>query len=95
MVQRINEFEPQMQQLSDTDFPVRIAQYRQQVQDGEKTLDALLPEVFALVREASRRKLGMQCLPYGVKNRCTSADPIAQEVSRAAPKCGKKRIVRC
>jgi len=60
MVQRINEFEPQMQQLSDTDFPVRIAQYRQQVQDGEKTLDALMPEVFALVREASRRKLGMR-----------------------------------
>ena len=54
MVQRINEFEPQMQQLSDADFPVHIAQYRQQVQDGEKTLEALLPEVFALVREASR-----------------------------------------
>ena len=60
LVQRINEFEPEMQQLSDADFPVRIVQYRQEVQDGVRDLDALLPEVFALVREASLRKLGMR-----------------------------------
>ena len=60
MVQRINAFEPEMQQLADADFPVRIAQYRQEVQDGTRTLDALLPEVFALVREASSRILGMR-----------------------------------
>ena len=60
MVQRINAFEPEMQQLADADFPVRIAQYRQEVQDGTRTLDALLPEVFALVREASSRRLGMR-----------------------------------
>ena len=60
LVQRINEFEPEMQQLEDADFPIRIAQYRQEVQDGVRDLDALLPEVFALVREASFRKLGMR-----------------------------------
>ena len=60
MVQRINAFEPEMQQLADADFPVRIAQYRKEVQDGTRTLDALLPEVFALVREASSRRLGMR-----------------------------------
>ena len=60
MVLRINAFEPEMQQLADADFPVRIAQYRQEVQDGTRTLDALLPEVFALVREASSRRLGMR-----------------------------------
>ena len=60
MVQRINAFEPEMQQLADADFPVRIAQYRQEVQDGTRTLEALLPEVFALVREASSRRLGMR-----------------------------------
>ena len=60
MVQRINAFEPEMQQLADADFPVRIAQFRQEVQDGTRTLDALLPEVFALVREASSRRLGMR-----------------------------------
>jgi len=60
MVQSINALEPEMQQLEDADFPVRIAQYRQEVQDGKRTIDALLPEVFALVREASRRKLGMR-----------------------------------
>ncbi|MTJ91701.1 MAG: preprotein translocase subunit SecA [Desulfovibrio sp.] len=60
LVQRINALEPEMQQLEDADFSVRIAQYRQEVQDGVRDLDALLPEVFALVREASFRKLGMR-----------------------------------
>ena len=60
LVQRINDLEPEMQQLTDADFPVRIAQYRQEVQDGVRDLDALLPEVFALVREASFRKLKMR-----------------------------------
>ncbi len=60
LVQSINELEPEMQQLEDADFPIRIAQYRQEVQDGVRDLDALLPEVFALVREASLRKLGMR-----------------------------------
>ncbi len=60
LVQKINALEPDMEQLQDADFPVRMAEYRQQVQEGEKTLDNLLPEVFALVREASKRVLGMR-----------------------------------
>ena len=60
LVQRINDLEPEMQQLADADFPVRIAQYRKEVQDGVRDLDALLPEVFALVREASFRVLKMR-----------------------------------
>ena len=57
---RINALEPQMQELADEDFARRMAEYRQQVQAGERTLDDLLPEVFALVREASRRVMGMR-----------------------------------
>ena len=59
-VQRINALEPEMQQLADADFAARIAQYKKDVQEGGKSLDSLLPEVFALVREASRRVLGMR-----------------------------------
>lgn len=50
-MQRINDLEPEMQQLEDADFPIRIAQYKQEVQEGVRDLDALL-EVFAMVREA-------------------------------------------
>ena len=57
---RINALEPQMQELADEDFAQRMTEYRQQVQAGERTLDDLLPEVFALVREASRRVMGMR-----------------------------------
>ena len=60
IVARINALEPQMQKLADEDFAQRMAEYRQQVQAGERTLDDLLPEVFALVREASRRVMGMR-----------------------------------
>ena len=60
IVARINALEPQMQELADEDFAQRMAEYRQQVQAGELTLDDLLPEVFALVREASRRVMGMR-----------------------------------
>ncbi len=59
-VQRVNALEDQMRQLEDADFPARIAQYKTAVQDQGQDLDALLPEVFALVREAARRVLGMR-----------------------------------
>ncbi|WP_300773626.1 preprotein translocase subunit SecA [uncultured Desulfovibrio sp.] len=60
LVARINALEPDMQALADEEFAQRMGEYRQAVQAGEKTLDELLPEVFALVREASRRVLGMR-----------------------------------
>ncbi len=60
LVAHINALEPEMEVLADEDLPARIAEYRRQVQEGERDLDALLPEVFAVVREASRRVLGMR-----------------------------------
>jgi preprotein translocase subunit SecA len=55
IIAQINELEPQMKELADSDFPVKIAQWRGQVESGDKTLDDLLPECFALVREAGKR----------------------------------------
>ena len=60
LVAKINALEPEMQALADEELPQRLAVYREQVQNGEKDLDAVLPEVFALVREASIRVLGMR-----------------------------------
>ena len=60
LVAKINALEPEMQALADEELPQRLAVYREQVQNGEKDLDAVLPEVFALVREASPRVLGMR-----------------------------------
>ena len=59
-VAKIAAFETEMQKLSDEDFPERIVEYKRRVMAGEATLDELLPEVFALVREASVRSLGMR-----------------------------------
>ena len=58
-VVRINELEEQMQALSDADLKAKTAEFQQRFADGEK-IDAILPEAFAAVREASHRVLGMR-----------------------------------
>ena len=58
-VNKINALEAGLQQLSDDQLQARTGEFRQRYQDGE-TLDQLLPEAFAVVREASRRVLGMR-----------------------------------
>ncbi len=57
IVQRINALEPEMQGMSDTDFFSKTAQLKERLTQGE-TLDDILPEAFALVREAAKRELG-------------------------------------
>ena len=56
-VVQINALEPQMQALSDAELGAKTAEFRQRLAQGE-TLDELLPEAFAAMREASRRVLG-------------------------------------
>ncbi|HWR03193.1 MAG TPA: preprotein translocase subunit SecA [Humidesulfovibrio sp.] len=58
-VAAIAALEPQMQALSDEDFPAKIAGWKEEVANG-RSLDDLLPECFALVREAGKRVLGMR-----------------------------------
>jgi preprotein translocase subunit SecA len=58
-VDRVNGLEPQMETLSDGEFPSRYAQWRQEVENG-RPFEELAPEVFALVREASKRRLQMR-----------------------------------
>ena len=55
----INKLEPAMQALSDEELKGKTAEFRERLQKGED-LQALLPEAFAVVREASRRVLGMR-----------------------------------
>ncbi|MGB7903694.1 MAG: preprotein translocase subunit SecA, partial [Steroidobacteraceae bacterium] len=59
LVKKINAFEPALQALSDADLAARTVQFRERLAAG-KTLDDLLPEAFAVVREASRRTLGLR-----------------------------------
>ena len=56
-VARINALESQYEQLSDTQVQAKTAEFKQRLAQGE-SLDALLPEAFATVREASKREIG-------------------------------------
>lgn len=58
-VQRINALEPEMQTLSDEQLRAKTEEFKQRYQQGE-TLEKLLPEAFAVVREGSRRVLNMR-----------------------------------
>ena len=58
-VEQINVLEPGLQALSDEALAAKTGEFRERLARGETT-DALLPEVFAVVREASRRALGMR-----------------------------------
>src|SRR5262249_35544460 len=59
LVSRINELEAPLRELSADAFPGRTATLREQVEKG-RSLDEVLPEAFALCREASRRATGMR-----------------------------------
>ena len=54
IVKTINSLEDEFKELDDLDFPKKTQEYKEQIKQG-KTLDELLPEAFALVREASKR----------------------------------------
>ena len=58
-VEIINSYEPEMQKLSDYQLRAKTAEFKERLANGA-TLDDLLPEAFAVVREAAARVLGMR-----------------------------------
>jgi preprotein translocase subunit SecA len=60
LVGRVNELEQKMKALRDDEFPRLTAEWKDQVQHKGRSLDDLMPEVFAAVREGSVRALGMR-----------------------------------
>lgn len=59
LVKRINELEGSMQALSDEQLRAKTDEFRARLANGE-TLDSLLPEAFAVVREAAVRTIGQR-----------------------------------
>ncbi len=59
IVKSINGLEDGVSTLSDEELTAKTAEFRQRYQQGE-TLDAIMPEAFAVVREASKRVMGMR-----------------------------------
>ncbi|HTW85998.1 MAG TPA: preprotein translocase subunit SecA [Candidatus Sulfotelmatobacter sp.] len=58
-VERVNALEPSIASLSDDELTGKTAEFKQRLENGE-TLDQLLPEAFAVVRETGKRVLGMR-----------------------------------
>ena len=64
LVAKINVLEAEISKLKDEDFPKKTQEFKDRLEKGE-TLDNILPEAFALVREAAKRNLGER--PYDVQ----------------------------
>ena len=60
LVDKIEALRDEMQGRSEEQMKVRTAQFKEQVQNGSVTLDQILPEAYAMVREATRRVLGTE-----------------------------------
>ncbi len=59
LVAKINDLEPEIQALSDDELKAKTPEFKQRIENGE-SLDSLLPEAFAVVREAGKRVLNMR-----------------------------------
>ncbi|MCD7982440.1 MAG: preprotein translocase subunit SecA [Clostridiales bacterium] len=59
IVNKIEALRPQMMELSDEELRAKTPEFKERLANGD-TLDDILPEAFAVVREASRRVLGME-----------------------------------
>ena len=59
-VDSINRFEPEMEELTDAEIRELADELRQRVREEGETLDDVLPEAFALCREAGKRSLGQR-----------------------------------
>ena len=59
IVEQVNSFEPELRRLSDAELQAKTGEFKNRLERGE-ALDAVLPEAFAVVREASVRVLGLR-----------------------------------
>ncbi len=59
IVEKINSLEPEIEKLTDEELKAKTPYFKEQLEKG-KSLDDILPEAFAVVREASKRVLGMR-----------------------------------
>jgi preprotein translocase subunit SecA len=59
LVDKVNDFEANISSLSDSELQAKTIEFKARLQEGE-TLDDLLPEAFAVVREAAKRTLGQR-----------------------------------
>jgi len=66
IVEEINSLEPEMQKLSDDELRAKTDEFRERYQEGE-TLEEILPEAFAVVREAAQRSTEEEFRHYDVQ----------------------------
>src|SRR2546423_13731528 len=88
LVAQINALEPSIQPLSDEQLRGKTTEFRQRLANGE-TLDELLPEAFAVVREAGR---GVLRIPHFYAQRIRGATPPKRKITHMKTGEGKTLV---
>ena len=60
IVDAVEALEPEIKKLSDSELKDKTREFKNRLQNGEATLDDILPEAYAVVREASVRVIGLR-----------------------------------
>ena len=84
IVDKITALEDEYKQLTDAELQAKTPEFKERLANGE-TLDDILPEAFAAVREAADRVLGMR--PYPVRHRAASG-PHRRDEDRRGQNAG-------
>ena len=82
ILKKVNRWKDHISQLTDQELQAKTIEFRQRLAQGE-TLDDLLPEAFAVAREADKRVLGM--FPYDVQvfgRNCSSSGKCRRDEYR-------------
>ena len=80
-IEKINSLEDQYHSLSKEDFPKKTLEFKSKIEEG-KPLDELIPDSFALVREASKRALGERHFDVQLVGGCCGLGPRNVKVGR-------------
>ncbi len=65
VAEEVNSLENSVVKLSDEELRAKTFEFQHRIQDGDETLDDILPEAFAVVREGAKRALGLR--PFDVQ----------------------------
>ena len=84
IVDKIEALGPEMEALSDEELRGKTREFKERLKEGE-TLDDILPEAFAVVREGAYRSIGRSCSSCVVVTRFTRISPVVSP--RLRSKC--------
>lgn len=82
IVDAVEALEPEIKKLSDSELKDKTREFKKRLQNGEATLDDILPEAYAVVREASVRVIGLRHFRPDYRRYYSAPGPYCRDAYR-------------